>query len=100
MNDSINEAKESAQGDSYTAVLNVILNMVNFCIMLSANLGVMNLLPFPALDGGRTLVLLVEALFHKKMPANREALVNTIGFMLLIGLMVIVMFQDIVKLIQ
>lgn len=100
MNDTINEAKESAEGDSSLAFINVLLNMVNFCIMLSANLGVMNLLPFPALDGGRTLLLLVEAFFRKRMPADKEALVNTIGFMLLLGLMVVVMFQDIFKIIQ
>lgn len=100
MSDTIDEAKESAEGDVSLALINVVLNMVNFCILLSANLGVMNLLPFPALDGGRTLMLLVEALFKKKMPADKEALVNTIGFMLLLGLMVIVMFQDIFKIIQ
>lgn len=100
MSDTIDEAKESAEGDTSIAIINVILNMVNFCIMLSANLGVMNLLPFPALDGGRTLMLLVEAFFKKKMSADKEALVNTIGFMLLLGLMVIVMFQDIFKIIK
>lgn len=97
MSDTIDEAKESAEGDTSAAVINVILNMVNFCIMLSANLGVMNLLPFPALDGGRTVLLLVEGFFHKKMSADKEAFINTVGFMLLIGLMVVVMFQDIFK---
>lgn len=100
MSDTIDEAKESAEGDATLAIINVLLNMVNFCILLSANLGVMNLLPLPALDGGRTLMLLVEAFFKKKMSADKEALVNTIGFMLLLGLMVIVMFQDIFKIIK
>lgn len=100
MSDTIDEAKESAEGDFSLALINVVLNMVNFCILLSANLGVMNLLPLPALDGGRTLMLLVEAFFKKKMSADKEALVNTIGFMLLLGLMVIVMFQDIFKIIR
>lgn len=100
MSDTIDEAKESAEGDTSVAIINVILNMVNFCIMLSANLGVMNLLPFPALDGGRTILLLVEAFFKKKMSADKEALVNAIGFMLLVGLMVVVMFQDIFKIIK
>ncbi len=99
MNDTINEAKESAQGDTSIAILNVILNMINFCILLSANLGVMNLLPLPALDGGRALLLLVEGIFHKKLPIEKEALVNGIGLALLMGLMVIVMFQDIFKII-
>lgn len=100
MSDTIDEAKESAEGNTKAAILNVILNMMNFCIMLSTNLGIMNLLPFPALDGGRTLVLLIEAFFKKKMSTNKEALMNTIGFMLLIGLMFIVMVQDIIKLVH
>lgn len=100
MSDTIDEAKESAEGNTLEAVINVILNMMNFCILLSANLGVMNLLPFPALDGGRTVVLLVEAFFKKRMSADKEALMNTIGFMLLLGLMVVVMFQDIFKIIK
>ena len=99
MSDTIDEAKESAEGDASLAIINIVLNMVNFCILLSANLGVMNLLPFPALDGGRTIMLLVEAFFHKRLSANKEALINTIGFMLLLGLMVIVMFKDIFKII-
>lgn len=100
MNDTINEAKESAGGDAGIAVINIVLNMLNFAILLSANLGVMNLLPFPALDGGRTLLLLVEAFFKKKLPAEKEAAINMVGFMLLIGLMVIVMFQDVIKIIH
>lgn len=100
MSDTIDQAKESAEGDVSIALLNIFLNMINFCIMLSANLGVMNLLPFPALDGGRTVLLLVEAIFRKKLPAEKEAWINSIGFILLIGLMVVVMFQDIFKIIR
>lgn len=99
MNDTINEAKESANGDTSMAIFNVVINMINFAVLLSANLGVMNLLPFPALDGGRTLLLLIEGIFKKKLPTEKEALVNGIGLVLLMGLMVIVMFQDIFKLI-
>lgn len=100
MNDTINQAKDSADGDAGIAVINVILNMINFAILLSANLGVMNLLPFPALDGGRTVLLLVEAFFKKKLSDNVEAFINTVGFMLLLGLMVIVMIQDVTKIIR
>lgn len=100
MSDTIDEAKESAGGDTGVAVINVVLNMMNFAILLSANLGVMNLLPFPALDGGRTLLLLVEAFFGKKLSTEKEAAINTVGFMLLIGLMVVVMFKDIFEIIH
>lgn len=97
MSDTIDGAKESAQGNNKVAVVNVLLNIVNFCIMLSANLGVMNMLPLPALDGGRTLVLLVEAFFKKKMSADKEALINTVGLMLLLALSFVIMIKDVIQ---
>lgn len=100
MSDTIDEAKESADGNTSLAVINVILNILNFCILLSANLGVMNLLPIPALDGGRAVFLIFEGIFKKKLPTDKEALVTTISFMLLIGLMIIVMFQDVARIIH
>ena len=75
----------------------VFLTMANWIILISANLGVMNLLPLPALDGGRLLFLIIEAITGKAVPQNMEALVHTAGLILLMLLMVIVMYQDIVK---
>ena len=63
--------------------------------MLSANLGVMNLLPIPALDGGRLLFMIVEIVRGKKISADKEGFVHFIGFVLLMVLMVVVMFNDI-----
>ena len=74
------------------------LNMLNWGILLSANLGVMNLLPIPALDGGRLVFLLVEAITKKRIPQEKEALVNLIGIGLLFLLMFVIMFNDIRKL--
>ena len=74
------------------------LNMLNWTIMLSANLGVMNLLPIPALDGGRLVFLAVEAVRGKPIDPNKEGLVHMIGIILLFGLMFVVMFNDIRKL--
>ena len=79
--------------------LYVFLNLLNWCVMISANLGVMNLLPIPALDGGRLLFLLVELVFRKPVPKDKEAIVNVVGFILLMVLMVVIMFNDIRKLI-
>ncbi len=73
----------------------VLANMMNLAILLSANLGVMNLLPIPALDGGRLVFLFVEAIRRKKIPPEKEGYVHFIGFVLLMLLMVIVMFNDI-----
>ncbi len=66
-------------------------------VLLSANLGVMNLLPLPALDGGRLVFLLVEAV--RKKPVNRqvEGAIHFAGLMLLMVLMVEVMYNDILK---
>jgi regulator of sigma E protease len=78
----------------YTA----FLNMLNWGILLSANLGVMNLLPFPALDGGRLVFLIVEAIRRKRIDPNKEGIVHLIGIILLFALMFFVMFNDIRKL--
>ena len=78
--------------------LDVVLNMMNIGIMLSANLGVMNLLPIPALDGGRLVFLVIEAIRGKPIPPEKEGWVHTAGFVLLMGLMVFILYNDLVKL--
>lgn len=94
MNDIIEDVKRESSSTS-EAVINIILNMINWCILLSVNLGIMNLLPIPALDGGRLLFLLIEGVRRKKIPQDKEAFVNLIGFVLLIILMIVVFFNDI-----
>ena len=74
------------------------MNLLNWTILLSANLGVMNLLPLPALDGGRLVFLIVEAIRGKKIDPNKEGFVHMIGILLLFALMFVVMFNDIRKL--
>ncbi len=73
----------------------VIVQMINIAIFLSANLGVMNLLPLPALDGGRLVFLFIEAVRRKRVPPEKEGYVHMIGIALLMALMVFVMFNDI-----
>lgn len=75
----------------------VFLNMLNIAILLSANLGVMNLLPIPALDGGRLLFMLLEVLRGKRINPEIEARIHLAGIMLLLALMVFVMFNDVHK---
>lgn len=77
----------------------VFINMTSLAILLSANLGVMNLLPFPALDGGRILLIIIEAIRGKKMKPEIENGINLVGFALLMLLMIVVMYNDIIKLI-
>lgn len=75
----------------------VVLNMINFAVLLSVNLGVMNLLPLPALDGGRLLFMLVEVVRGKPVSPEKEGLVHFIGFVALMILMVFVLYNDIAK---
>ena len=66
--------------------------------MITINIGVFNLLPFPALDGGRIVFLLIEALIGRKIDRQVEGIVNFAGLMLLFALMLFVTFKDILKL--
>ena len=69
--------------------------MLNLMILLSANLGVMNLLPIPALDGGRLVFLVIEVIRGKRVPPEKEGYVHMIGMVCLLLLMVFVMYHDI-----
>lgn len=73
----------------------VALNMIIMSILLSVNLGVMNLLPIPALDGGRLVFLLIEAVRGKALPQEKESMVHFLGFVLLMGFMIVVLMNDI-----
>lgn len=75
----------------------VVLTMINFAVLLSVNLGVMNLLPLPALDGGRLLFMLIEVVRGKPVPPEKEGIVHFIGFVALMLLMVFVLYNDIVR---
>lgn len=87
---------DSAYRQSASAGLKaVVLNLMNIGILVTANLGIMNLLPIPALDGGRLVFLIVEAIRGKRVPPEKEGMVHFAGFALLMMLMVFVMFNDI-----
>lgn len=91
-----------AIGDTYEqskdeGTLMIWMNMLNMVVLLSANLGVMNLLPFPALDGGRLVFLLLEAVRRKPVNREIEGMIHFAGLMLLMVLMVVVMYHDILK---
>ncbi len=92
-------------GDAYQeskseGALSVFLSLSYISILLSANLGVMNLLPIPALDGGRLVFLILEVFRGKPVDQAKEGLVHMIGLVALMLLMVFVMFNDISKLFQ
>ncbi len=90
-------------GDSYTeathyGVFVTVMQMISIAILLSANLGVMNLLPIPALDGGRLFIFIIEGILRKKLDERIEGAINLVGFALLMTLMIVVMISDISKL--
>lgn len=73
----------------------VVLTLMNLCILLSSSLGVMNLLPIPALDGGRLVFLLLEAVRGRPIDKEKEGMVHMAGMVVLMGLMILVLFNDI-----
>ncbi|OGE14813.1 hypothetical protein A3F00_04415 [Candidatus Daviesbacteria bacterium RIFCSPHIGHO2_12_FULL_37_11] len=81
-----------------TEVKNPLLPYLDFVALLSLNLAVMNVLPIPALDGGRLFFLLFEAVTRKRVHAEFEKWVHTAGMVLLLTLMLLVTFSDIKKL--
>lgn len=93
----IGETYEQSQSDG---AFYVWLNMLNMAILLTANLGVMNLLPIPALDGGRLVFLLLEAVRKKQIDPETEAKIHFAGLMALMVLMVVIMFNDVKKIIM
>lgn len=85
--------EESSQDGAFY----VFVNLLSITTLLSANLGIMNLLPFPALDGGRLLVIILEAITRKKVPAKIQENINLAGFALLMLFMVAVTVSDVSK---
>lgn len=73
---------------------NVLVNMLYITMLLSVNLGILNLLPIPALDGGRLVFLLVEVVRGRPVPPEKEGMVHFIGLMFFMVLMVFLFFND------
>lgn len=73
-------------------------NILYLTAYLSINVGFINLLPFPAFDGGRVVFLIIEKIRRKRVPAKVEGIVNAVGFGLLMLLMIFVTFNDILRL--
>lgn len=77
-----------------------IADLVYLSVVISMNLGIMNLLPLPALDGGRLLFQIIEAIFRRPVPRHIEAYVHFAGIIVLMALMVMITFKDIIGLIK
>lgn len=73
-----------------------IVYLMQFAGMLSLNLAILNILPIPALDGGRLVFVMYEAIFRKPMNAKVEAVIHNLGFVALMALVIIVTYRDVV----
>lgn len=88
-------ASESLQ----TGFLDAVNSIIYVMMIITVNLGLFNMLPFPALDGGRFVFLLVEAIRRKPVPRKAEGVVNAIGMALLILLTIVITVSDVFKLV-
>ena len=91
VSDAASVGLQSSFGD---AVLNIVMIMA----LITINLGIFNMLPFPALDGGRFVFLLIEAIIRRPIPRKVEYIVNGAGLALLILLIIFISGNDIYKL--
>lgn len=89
---------ETVEESSAYGMANMLLILCNLSLLLSATLGVMNLLPIPALDGGRLVFLIMEALRGKPIDKEKEGMVHMAGMVFLMGLMIVVLFNDVITL--
>ena len=75
-------------------------NVLRLLVLISASLGIMNLLPIPAMDGGRLVFMLIEAVRGKPIAAEKEGMVHFVGLVLLFGLIILMTFNDISNLMK
>ena len=90
---------EAASEGLKSSFIDAVMNIVTIMVLITVNLGIFNLIPFPALDGGRFLFLLIEGITKKKIPEKAEGIINTVGFAILIVFMVVVACKDVLNII-
>ena len=86
---------ETVDSAASYGVFAALMTLLNLMVLISSSLGFMNLLPIPALDGGRLLFILLEMLTRGRIPKEFEARINQIGTLLLLALMAFILFNDI-----
>jgi regulator of sigma E protease len=90
-------------GENSATKADAALNILYFCAFIAINLSVMNMLPIPALDGGRVFLLvvttIVQGVMRRRVNPKIEAYINAAGMVMLLGLMAVVMYNDIAKLV-
>lgn len=93
----ISETAREGFADSFAAGMS---NLLQLGVLISMNLGILNILPLPALDGGKIIFVLYEMIFRRRVKPEHEAIVHLVGMALFIILAVVIGYQDIVRLIR
>jgi regulator of sigma E protease len=100
LTDTAQEAQQGAAGNDKAVALGTLLRLLSLFALISINIGVMNLLPLPALDGGRLVFTGIEMLFRKPVPKKFEGYVHAAGLAALMLFMVVISFSDIWALVK
>lgn len=90
---------QAAQAGLETSFLDAVNNIVYMMMIITVNLGIVNLLPLPALDGGRFLFMLIEVIIRRPIPQKYEGWVHAAGFIILLGFIVVITLNDIVRIV-
>lgn len=90
----VNVVGKTYEATKEYGALTVFINMLNITLLLTINLGILNLLPIPALDGGRLVFMFVEVIRGKPIPPEKEGMVHFVGLVFFMALMVFVFFND------
>ena len=88
---------QAAQVGLQTSFLEAVNNIVYMMMIITVNLGIVNLLPLPALDGGRFLFMLIEVIIRRPVPQKYEGWVHAAGFIILLGFIAVITLNDIVR---
>jgi len=100
LTDTAQEAQQGVATQDKSKARDALLTLLNLFALISINIGVMNLLPLPALDGGRLVFTAIEMVFRRPVPKKFEGYVHAAGFALLMVFMVVVSFSDIWALVK
>ena len=84
-------------GEIGKAVKSGVKDVLNLAVVITLNLGIMNLIPFPALDGGRLTLLLVEGIRGNPIDPEKEEYIHFTGFIILMLLMIVITFKDVAR---
>lgn len=93
----LNLIDDTYQASRAISLWTAVTRMMTLAAIISVNLGVFNLMPFPALDGGRLVFLFIEAVRGKPVSPDKEGIVHLVGFALLMTLAIVVTFNDIIR---